>query len=226
MKLRCFLINLVVIFYHQRGKDDVSVVTTGCQKCSFTVVLAVTANGKCPPFVIFKRRTIPKEQFPIRIIVKANENGWMTESMMKYWINESWKERPNPSNDSRGSLLILDSARSHLTETTKAAIKEHSKVAVIPAGLTKFSQPLDISVNKSFKSHLKQHWEDWISNSDNHSYTNSGRTRRVSYTEICKWILESFEAVSTECIKNGFRKALEEDVETLYQEFSELNLDD
>ena len=40
-----------------------------------------------------------------------------------------------------------------------------------------------------------------------HSYTNNGNMRRASYSEVCKWIKESWDEVSVECIKNGFRKA-------------------
>lgn len=211
----------------EKGKKDIAVTTTGFEKCGFTVVLAVTANGsKCPPLVIFKRKTVPKERFPIGIVVKANENGWMDESMMKQWIEECWIERPNPSSNPEKSLLILDSARAHLTETSRTAIKEHSKIAVIPGGLTKLLQPLDISVNSSFKNHLRDKWEQWMSDNNVHTYTKSGRMRRASYSEICQWILESFEAVSVDCIKNGFKRALDGEVEPLYEDFAELEQDE
>ena len=59
-----------------------------------------------------------------------------------------------------------------------------------------------------------------------HTYTNSGRMRQASYSEICKWILESFEAVTVDCIKKGFRKALEQEIDTLYQEIASLELDE
>jgi len=49
----------------------------------------------------------------------------------------------------------LDSAKSHLKEEVKKQVKNHSEIAVIPGGLTKLLQPLDISVNKSFKNKLR-----------------------------------------------------------------------
>jgi hypothetical protein len=42
----------------------------------FTVVLCITANGgKCDPLVIFKRKTIPKENFLKGVVVKVNSKG-------------------------------------------------------------------------------------------------------------------------------------------------------
>jgi hypothetical protein len=38
-------------------------------------------------------------------------------------------------------------------------------------------------------------------------YTESGKKKRVSYEEIGWWILESWQAVTVTCIKNGFQKA-------------------
>ena len=55
---------------------DVTLKTKGNEKCNFTVVLCVTADGgQCDPMVIFKRKTIPKEPLPQGIVVKANEKS-------------------------------------------------------------------------------------------------------------------------------------------------------
>lgn len=61
------------------------------------------------------------------------------------------KHRKMLLQNNKNLLLICDSARCNLTDASKAAIKTHSKMAVIPGGLTKVLQPLDFFVNKSFK---------------------------------------------------------------------------
>ena len=59
------------------GTSAVNIRTTGNEKSSFTVVLGCQANGqKLPPMVIFKRKTLPKENFPVGVIIKANPKGW------------------------------------------------------------------------------------------------------------------------------------------------------
>lgn len=101
----------------ERGSQDVRIATTGHEKMCFTVVLCVTADcSKCTPMVIFKRKTLPKEPFPRGIIVKANEKGWMTAEMFKSWINEVWKQRKGNFFKKSESVLIYDSAKSHLTD--------------------------------------------------------------------------------------------------------------
>src|SRR5690606_10936527 len=95
----------------------------------------------------------------------------------------------------------------------KEAIKKRTKIAIIPGGITKVLQPLDIAVNKSFKDNLKKKWEDRMSNSENHSFTKTGKLRRATYATICNWVKESFAEVPVSCIKNGFNRAMMEDLE-------------
>jgi hypothetical protein len=38
-------------------------------------------------------------------------------------------------------------------------------------------------------------------------YTESGKIKRVSYEEMSRWILESWQAITVTCVKKGFLKA-------------------
>lgn len=190
----------------QIGSSDIRVTTTGAEKARFTVVLCVTAScKKLPAYVIFKRKTLPKGKFPQNIIVSANETSSMTAAETVLWQNKVWIKRPNSLFDRR-SLLMLDSAPGHKTAEVKAKFRENgTTLAMIPGGLTKKLQVLDISVNKSFKSRLRNKWEQWMINGFK-EYTKSGRIKRASYEEICKWISQSWEEVPDSAIKNGFVK--------------------
>ena len=65
---------------------------------------------------------------------------------------------PQPLNDSK-NLLILDSFRGHLTDGVKQACSYMNTLrAVIPGGLTSHLQPLDLTVNRSFKAHLRKEY--------------------------------------------------------------------
>ena len=129
---------------------------------------------------------MPKEKFPKEIIVAVNLKGWVDGDMMKYWLNNVWNRRA-ASFFKPKSLLIYDAAKSHLTDEIKKEVKKYSKLAVIPGGLTKLLQPLDLSVNKSFKDKMKMKWENWMREGE-HEFTKSNKVKRASYSEVCNWI--------------------------------------
>ena len=75
-----------------RGERTVLVNTTGHEKCRFTAVLSCLADGtKLKPMVIFKRKTIPKENFPAGVVVHCHLKGWMDEEGLKIWVQKVWK---------------------------------------------------------------------------------------------------------------------------------------
>jgi hypothetical protein len=91
----------------------------------------------------------------------------------------------------------------HILLTTR---NKYSKLAIIPSGLTKKIQPLDLSVNKSFESKLRSTWERWMMTGVK-DCTASGKIKRVSYEEIGRWILVSWQAVTVTCIKKWVLKS-------------------
>jgi DDE superfamily endonuclease len=137
----------------QAGTKTVSILTTGHERSNFTVVLACMADGtKLPPVIIFKLKKIPREEFPDGVIIRTNPEGWMNENEMLWWVENIWIKRTGRGNNPR-SLLVLDSFSAHKTDAVKQRFREKkTDLAVIPGGLTSRLQPLDVSLNKSFKS--------------------------------------------------------------------------
>ena len=78
---------------------------------------------------------------------------WMDRDGMAVWGEKVWRPRPVSFFD-RTSLLILDSFSAHIDEGVHNTFKTEYKTttAVIPGGLTKKVQPLDISVNRSLRT--------------------------------------------------------------------------
>jgi hypothetical protein len=70
------------------------------------------------PFVILKRKNLPKEKLPTGIIFKCNEKGQMTEELMVEWLREVWHRRPGALLKKRG-MLVLDAFKGRLTEKVK-----------------------------------------------------------------------------------------------------------
>lgn len=211
------------------GKDSIKIDSTGHEKSNFTVVLAVMADGqKLKPMLIFKKKLMPKGPFPDDVVIKTNTKGWMTQELMQEWIEDVWNKREHHDPDPSHSLLILDSARCHLTEGVRNVFKQHSKVAVIPGGLTKILQPLDVGVNKPFKDNLRDGWERWMADKANAEYTKSGIRKRMSYNKAASLVSESFYGISEDTIIHSFEKALYDDsvVDELNSSFNSMNIDD
>ena len=81
----------------------------------------------------------------------------MNENEMLWWIENVWNQH-NPLGNSR-SLLVLDSFKGHLVNSVKNRfVEKQTNIAVIPGGLTSKLQPLDVFINKSFKSKLRQYY--------------------------------------------------------------------
>lgn len=191
------------------GVKTVSLTTTGQEKTHFTVMLACCADGtKLKPLLIFKRKTLPSGTFPRNVVVRCNEKGWVNECIMLDWFQEVWKKREGAFFNSRG-LLIFDAMKAHTKESVMTAAKKKSigaEVCVIPGGLTKILQPLDISVNKSFKSHIRACWENWMSEGI-HTFTKRGNMRRASYIEVAEWVDKAWSSVKVTTVQSGFIKA-------------------
>ena len=89
------------------GSRTVPVKTGRAEKCSFTVTLAVAADGtKLPPKVIFKGvRLLRAVVVPNSLRVSFHKKGWMDESGVKEWIHQCLLRTRNHEQ----SLLVWDS---------------------------------------------------------------------------------------------------------------------
>ena len=189
------------------GAESIPVSTTGHEKTGFTVVLACSESGKkLKPVVIFKRKMMPKEKLPDGVVVHCHSKGWMDRGGMAVWGKKVWLARPVSFFD-RTSLLIFVSFSAHIDEDVRSTFRNEHKTttAVIPGGLTKKLQPLDISANRSFKNHVRVEWEKWMSEGI-HTFTQTGKMRRATHAEVCDWVVRAWRAVKVTSIANGFRK--------------------
>jgi len=137
----------------QRDTKTVSILSTGHERSNFTVVLGCLADGtKLPPVIIFKLVNVPREEFPDGVIIRANAKGWMNEDEMSWWVENVWTQRASRASNPR-SLLVLDAFTAHRTDTVKRRFyRKNTDLAIIPGGLISRLQPLDVSLNKSFKA--------------------------------------------------------------------------
>lgn len=187
------------------GSKTVGIRTCGYEKSCFTVVLACMADGsKLPPMIIFKLKNVPRLRFPPGVIVRANEKGWMNETEMMYWTDAIWNNR-TPCAMNLRSLLVMDSFKGHLVPPVKnKLLKKNTNIAIIPGGLTSKLQPLDVSINKSFKAKIRSMYNEWISH-EIKELTPAGRIKRPPYDVIAEWVQRSWDAIDPQLIKCSFK---------------------
>uniref|UniRef100_A0A668A962 HTH CENPB-type domain-containing protein n=1 Tax=Myripristis murdjan TaxID=586833 RepID=A0A668A962_9TELE len=191
---------------HKKGEKSVIIKSTGNEKGRVTVMLACLADGtKLPPYVVLKRKTVPKEAMPAGIIVRAQEKGWMETELVVDWLKVVWGRRRGGLRKKR-NMLILDAFRGHLSDPVKKQVKAmNGDLVIIPGGMTSQLQVLDVVVNKPFKDNLRKKYTEWLLSGD-HALTPTGKIQKPSVRLLCEWILHAWDAVSPKSIIHGFKK--------------------
>ena len=153
----------------KRGKKSIIIKTQNQQKCRISVLLCIAADGsKLPPLIILKgksggiiEKNISKNNLVItkKCYVCVNDNAWSTDSIIKHWFYNVWLRYIKIEENlcENAGYLILDKASSHLTNNVLEMFKNNNQfISFIPAGLTRFIQPLDVVINKPFKDALRK----------------------------------------------------------------------
>jgi hypothetical protein len=126
---------------------------------------------------------MPKEKLPAGLVFRWQEKGWMTNELMMYGVKVVWKRIPGTPLIKRG-MLILDSFKGHLTQQVEEEMRNaNTDLVVIPGGMTSQLQVLDVAVNKPFKDHLRQLYNDWLLEG-NHALTPGGKLKKPSITML------------------------------------------
>jgi hypothetical protein len=121
---------------------------------------------------------------------------------MLWWIENIWSRRA--SFNDQNSLLILDSCHAHLVDPVKHQLLiNNTNMAVIPGGLTSKIQPLDVSINKSFKTKIRALYNHWMIETI-HELTPSGRIKRPSYVLLAEWVGVAWDSLDPSLIRRSF----------------------
>lgn len=198
-----------------KGDKQVDVRTSRCNpKLGCTVTLTVTASGrKLKAHVTFPRRgfvhqldDLEAAGVPDNVIFTSSNTGWMRHDTLEHWREEALEPYINQQRGVDGEnhfLLIVDRASVHRNDEFGVNVTGMmGTLDFIPAGCTCLSQPLDLTVMRSFKSNVRKQWKDWKKTNTN----NEGGCRNIELHDVLNSMISvAWEAVPLETIQNGFR---------------------
>lgn len=187
----------------QRGKVNISaIIPPGNSREKLTVILAADETGrKLPPAIIVKSsRKLSRISLMNGVLVFHNPKTSMANSdIMSKWIKIML-----PYSDYK-SLLILDSFRGHLAEQVKCTCDENNIIrAVIPGGLTSKCQPIDLTVNRSFKCHLKRYYRHY-GLKERKDQAGKMTIQTFNLTVFTRAVRYAWDGIKSEAVVNGFR---------------------
>lgn len=144
-------------------------------KRQLTAVLAVTAGGEyLPPQLLYKGKTArchPPVTFPDGWDVWHTDNRWSNEETMKRYIEKiivpfvTQKRKALKLEALYPAMAIFDGFKGQTTSDIRALLNSHNIVAMqLPPNCTDKLQPLDISINKPMKDHMKAKFQQWYAN--------------------------------------------------------------
>ena len=210
----------------EKGRRKVEIVALD-DKRQLTAVVCGTLHGDVLPVqLIYQGKTaacLPKISFP---------HGWLLSYTPNYWSNEEktceyidsesvilpylkQKRKELGLNESFPALALFDVFKGQTTESIYQLLEDnHVYVVNIPANCTHKLQPMDLSVNKSKKDHLKKQLIEWYSSRVYNDKGNAEPTPvdlRLSIMRPlnARWIVSAYNHLkeNTKVVINGFKEA-------------------
>ena len=129
----------------------------------------------------------------------------MDKALCLDWLKTVWSKRPGGLLRKK-SMLVLDAFRCHrMPFIKKKLVEDKTDLVIIPSGMTKMLQPLDVCVNKLVKDALRLLWNMWLLEGD-HMLTTDGRMRILTLLDVVEWIAKVWHELDPTIIRKGFMK--------------------
>ena len=112
----------------------------------------------------------------------------MDGHLMKRWIRDVWIAHTQR----RKALLVMDSFRAHCTEDIQDVLaRANSNISFIPGGCSSKLQPLDVSLNKPFKTICRMSFSTFCRSQLSTMGDPTGRLKTASKQQVVQWVEEA-----------------------------------
>ena len=181
--------SIEVIIESDNSKKRVTLLLEICMR------LDGTATKKCLPLLIVSGTTthvFKDVDNDDSIILAANKKAWRTEPEYAVYIMDCITQEVKKE----GCVAVWDNFSVHCTAGIKKLCAEEGlHVMELPANATPFIQPLDVALNKTFKTGLKNKYSEW----------RIDHTRdRVGRNNIYQWSKQVWNEIGDAVIKKAF----------------------
>jgi hypothetical protein len=140
------------------------------------------------------------------LVYACQDAAWMDEVCMLRWVKEILKPylAVNPPPLGIMPVILLDAYRCHMMASVINKITDLGiEIIHIPGGCTGLTQPLDVGINKPFKSRVRALWEEWTINEINRTGLVYAPTRE----DIFGWVVEVVWGMDgKDLMRNAWRK--------------------
>lgn len=130
----------------------------------------------------------------------------MDEVCMLRWIEEVLKPYlvVNPPPPGIVPVILLDAYRCHMMASVTDAIADLGiEIISIPGGCTGLCQPLDVGINKPFKTRIRALWEEWMID----EIDRTGMVYAPSREDISSWVAQVVWGMDKKpLMRNAWRK--------------------
>jgi hypothetical protein len=198
------------------GKSHVSILGSSLEKFRITAIFACSASGRRhkPCFLVHSVCETPAlERFPTYIVIRC-KNAWISNAVMKLYLD--WLFPPLMC--FAPSMLIIDSARPHISIATKQLL--HSKrisLKVIPGGTTSVLQPADVCHFAKLKALVQPRIDSWLTDPPDLSTLTRGGNRRAPKVEVYStWLIEAWDSFEGAFLSESFQTCILGNIPDLY----------
>ena len=178
---------------NKKGAGDVQIRSSGAEKRRLTIAVTCTGDGNLLTAVaIFKGKRKLKFSAPKEVQTAVQIKGWMDSDLMVRWFRSVIL----PHTKGRRALLAIDSFSAHETEEfIDLAHSNNVDVVIIPGGCTSKIQPLDVCLNKPFKSVVRKRWIEYVHSLVDTEVTPSSQDKLATPKKptLVQWIKDGLE---------------------------------
>ncbi|XP_064651589.1 uncharacterized protein LOC135502569 [Lineus longissimus] len=189
------------------GSQNVDIRSSkGNPKLGCTVTLVITTDGRKGRAEVNFRGLAPdgdvirqlQANAPDNVRVTGSPQGWARHQSLIEWL----QALVVPFVAGATFLLLLDRYPAHRNQQFRDAITaENGTDTFIPGRCTSLLQPLDLTVKRSFKCHLRTIWKVWkIGHTDD-----QGHCERITRRDVVRMTSLGWERVTQQTIMNGWR---------------------